>query len=267
LDPVDPCSDLQVWDTATLELLRMMEGPLHVIEVLARFTPAGGEGVTIVAGESRGRVWLWDPERGGESRALMGHTDCVNALVCIEPTSAPHERWVASAGKDAVVRLWEAEGGGMVHALCGHTGTVMTLVAFKEPDAGRDHLASGGEDWTIRMWDAESGQALRVMQAEGCVQGLVGFFSREGPFCLVSSTREGPVRLWHPAEGRLVRRLVHPGDLMVSLLLFETVGGEETGGRWRQRLAGGEEDDFLVWDLGEAIPPGGDVMRPAHKLG
>jgi WD40 repeat protein len=76
----------------------------------------------------------------------------------------------------------------MVHAFRGHTGTVMTLLAFKEPEAGRDRLASGGQDWTIRVWDAESGQALHVMQAEGCVERLVGFLSAEGPFCLVSST-------------------------------------------------------------------------------
>jgi hypothetical protein len=65
-----------------------------------------------------------------------------------------------------------------------------------------------------------------------------------------------------------VRRLVHLQDLKVSILLFETMAGEKTGGGRRQRLAGGEMSHLMVWDLGEAIPPGDDVMmRPAHKLG
>jgi WD40 repeat protein len=264
-----PSSGLQVWDGATLELLRTMEGPELDIKVLSLFMRAGGEGVRIVAGESQGRVWLWNPEGGGEARALVGHTDCVNFLLSLEPTSAPHERWVASAGKDMVVRLWEAEGGRVVHALSGHIGSITALVAFKEPEAGRDRLVSGGFDRTIRVWDAESGQALHVMQQDDCfVWRLVGFPSTEGPFCLVSSTLDGPVSLWHPAEGRLVRRLDHnAGASMASLLLFETLGGEETGGGWRQRLAAGVGRFLIVWDLGEAVLPGGDVMRPAHKRG
>jgi WD40 repeat protein len=266
MDSFDPCSGLQVWDGATLELLWTMGGALQTILVLARSTPAGGEGVRIVAGESQGRVWLWDPEGGGEARALVGHTDCVNFLLCLEPTSAPHERWVASAGKDAVVRLWEAGAGRKVRALSGHKGPIRALLAFKEPERGRDRLASGGQDWTIRVWDAESGQALHVMQAEGCLQGLVGFLTTEGPFCLLSATLEGPVCLWNPAEGRLVRRLDQaPG--MFPLALFETVGGEEAGGGWRQRLAGAVGRFLVMYDLGEVVLPGDDVMRPAHKLG
>jgi WD40 repeat protein len=255
-----------VWDAATLELLRTMGGQLHAIMVLARFTPAGGEGVTIVAGESRGRVWLWDPEGPEAAQELVGHKDLVHALVCFEPTSASHERWVASAGKDAVVRLWEAGAGRMVHALSGHIGSIMALVAFKEPEAGRDHVVSGGVDATIRVWDAESGQALHVMRSEGRILRLLVFPTADGP-CLMSSTFTGLLQMWRPADGRLVRRLDHPAEDMVSLLLFETVGGDGTGGGWRQRLAGAGESAFLVWDLGEAIPPGVDVTRPAHKVG
>jgi WD40 repeat protein len=244
-----------------------MEGPLHNILVLARFTPAGGGGVTILAGESQGRVWLWDPERLEAARALVGHRDWVHALVCIEPTSAPHERWVASAGKDAVVRLWEAEGGRMLHALCGHMGTITALVAFKEPEAGRDRVVSGGMDRTIRVWDAESGQALHVTRSEDRIRQLLVVPTAEGP-CLVSSTFTGLLQMWRPADGRLVRRLNHPErDVKLWLLLFESPGAEAIRGGWRQRLAVGGESHFLVWDLGEAVPSGGDIMRPAHKLG
>jgi WD40 repeat protein len=95
--------------------------PLHAIMARSRFTPAGGEGVRIVAQQSQGSLWLWDPEGGGAARALEGHTGCVSPLVCIELTSAPHERWVAAADRSAVVRLWEAEGGRMVGSLSGHT--------------------------------------------------------------------------------------------------------------------------------------------------
>jgi WD40 repeat protein len=266
-DRAAPWSGLQVWDGATLEILRAMIGAESAIEMLSRFTPAGGEGVTIVAGESNGRVWLWDPEAGEESRALVGPTGCISPLACLEPTSFPHERWVASAGKDGVVRLWEAEGGRMVHALSGHTGLVRALLAFKEPEAGRDRVVSGGMDRTIRVWDAESGQALHVMRVEDQIRQLLVFPTAEGP-CLVSSTFKGLLHTWRPADGRLVRRLDHNADAyMASLLLFETRGEEATGGGWRQRLAVGGESHCLVWDLGEAVPSGSDVVRPAHKLG
>jgi WD40 repeat protein len=248
MDSFHPCSGLQVWDGATLELLRTMgpasRRPLNPIVALARFTPAGGEGVRIVAGDTRGGLWLWDPEGVGAARALVGHTNCVNALVCMEPTSAPHERWVASAGKDAMVRLWEAEAGRMVHALSGHKRAISTLVAFKEPEAGRDRLASGGHR-TIRVWDAESGQVLHVMRAGDDISRLLVFPTAEGP-CLVSYTFKGLLHMWRPADGRLVRRLDNPEEDKISLLLFETVGGEGTGGGWRQRLAGAGGSHFMV---------------------
>jgi hypothetical protein len=132
------------------------ETPLRAIMVLARFTPAGGGSVMIVAGQSQGRVWLWDRQEA--PRALVGHADSVNILVCLEPTSAPHERWVASAGKDTVARLWEAEGGRMVHAFRGHTGSIMALLAFKEPEAG---AGPPGERW-LRPDDPGVGRRERA---------------------------------------------------------------------------------------------------------
>jgi hypothetical protein len=56
-----------------------MIGAEYAIEVLSLFTPAGGGGVTVVAGESRGRVWLWDPEGPEAARALVGPTSCVQS--------------------------------------------------------------------------------------------------------------------------------------------------------------------------------------------
>ncbi|KAF5825754.1 hypothetical protein DUNSADRAFT_7173, partial [Dunaliella salina] len=73
------------------------------------------------------------------SLLVAGHVGVVNALV-----SSSDERFVISAGGDAMVRVWNSDDLTLVRTLRGHRGSVLCLVSIGSI------LVSSGRDNTIR---------------------------------------------------------------------------------------------------------------------
>ena len=80
------------------------------------------------------------PAATGDKPELIlqtGHTKSVNAVVF-----SPDNRWLASGGKDNVIKIWDLANGNVLRTLYGHTSNVNALAV--SPDGKL--LASGSGD-------------------------------------------------------------------------------------------------------------------------
>ncbi len=90
----------------------------------------------------------------GSDLTCYGHLAPVNC-VAISPDGA----WIASGGRDNMVRVWHRHSGEEAMTLPGHRD-VINSVNFS-PDGSK--IASGGRDGTIRVWEATTGKPLRTI--------------------------------------------------------------------------------------------------------
>jgi WD40 repeat protein len=115
------------------------------------FTEEGGSiwsvaayGPLLAAGDGRGWIRMWDPNRDVELWTKNGSsTEAVFSLAF-----SPDGKLLASAGRDAVIRIWDSTTGKFLGSMGGHNGWIYQ-VAFS-PD-GR-WLLSAGKDGSARIW-------------------------------------------------------------------------------------------------------------------
>jgi WD40 repeat protein len=109
--------------------------------VLAGPVAIASDGSLIAAALRPDRVSVWDAVSGKEIYKLSGERGCLRF--------SEDDRFLATGGKDGVVRLWELATGELVRTFSGHTAAI-TSVAFS---AGNRRLASASVDGTGTIWD------------------------------------------------------------------------------------------------------------------
>ncbi|HVS20076.1 MAG TPA: protein kinase, partial [Planctomycetota bacterium] len=260
------------------------------IEDLA-LTRDGGE--LLVAGTD-GRIQVWDLEQG-QGRWLLGHEGPVHAF-----DASPDGRLLASAGADGSVRLWDLATGALLALWREHAGGVRR-VRFS-PDGRR--LVSASNDRTLRLWDVERrahvralhGHDFQVMGLAWLADGRVLSGSVAGDIKLwdpgvsggrmllrghiadlwhvaydatgrrlVSTSRDGTVRVWDAWTGRQERVFVHS---MPEWATFTTAGdavvaGYKSGELIEWDLASGE----LAWRFDPPAHEGRGEVRLVHDPG
>ena len=142
-----------------------------------------------------------------------GHTKSVNAIVF-----SPDNRWLASGGKDDVIKIWDLATGNILRTLYGHTSNVNALAV--SPDGKL--LASGsgdindqrdlgtftqggvvgGADNTVRIWSVQTGQQLQVLRGHELPVGAVAF-SNDGHS--LTSVSGDAVKIWDVSAGTELR--------------------------------------------------------------
>src|SRR4030095_5992641 len=132
------------------------------------------------------------PATPGDKPELIlqtGHTKSANAVAF-----SPDNRWLASGGKDNVIKIWDMATGNVLRTLYGHTRNVNALAVSPdgkllasgsgdindERDLGafaQGGVVGGAEDNTVRIWDVQKGKQLHVLRGSELPVGAVAFNS------------------------------------------------------------------------------------------
>jgi WD40 repeat protein len=139
-----------------------------------------------------------------------GHTKSVNAVAF-----SPDNRWLASGGKDNVIKIWDLANGNVLRTLYGHTSNVNalavspdgTLLASGSGDINDERdlgaftqggVVGGTEDNTVRIWSVLTGQQLQVLRGHELPVAAVAF-SNDGRS--LTSVGGDAVKVWDVSAG------------------------------------------------------------------
>lgn len=157
------------------------------------------------------------PATPGDKPELIlqtGHTRSANAVVF-----SPDNRWLASGGKDNVIKIWDLANGNVLRTLYGHTSNVNALAVSPDGkllvsgsgdindkrDLGtftQGGVVGGAEDNTVRIWSVQTGQQLQVLRGHDLPVGAVAF-SNDGRS--LTSVSGDAVKVWDVAAGTELR--------------------------------------------------------------
>lgn len=143
-----------------------------------------------------------------------GHTRSVNAVVF-----SPDNRWLASGGKDNVIKIWDLATGNILRTLYGHTTNVNALAISPDGkllasgsgdindqrDLGaftQGGVVGGDADNTVRIWSVQTGQQLQVLRGSELPVGAVAFSSDGRTLTSVSGDA---IKVWDVSAGTELR--------------------------------------------------------------
>ena len=157
------------------------------------------------------------PATPGDKPELIlqtGHTKSANAVAF-----SPDNRWLASGGKDNVIKIWDLATGNVLRTLYGHTSNVNALAVSPDGkllasgsgdindkrDLGtftQGGVVGGAEDNTVRIWSVQTGQQLQVLRGHELPVGAVAF-SNDGHS--LTSVSGDAVKVWDVSAGTELR--------------------------------------------------------------
>lgn len=143
-----------------------------------------------------------------------GHTRSANAVAF-----SPDNRWLASGGKDNLIKIWDLATGNVLRTLYGHTSNVNALAVSPDGkllasgsgdindqrDLGtftQGGVVGGAEDNTVRIWSVQTGQQLQVLRGHELPIGAVAF-SNDGRS--LTSVGGDAVKVWDVSAGTELR--------------------------------------------------------------
>lgn len=186
------------------------------------------DGRRVIAGSSDHTVQVWDLTSGARLAVLAGHLDRVSVVVV-----APDGRRLFSGSQDQTIRVWDLVGFVEVAVLRGHTGP--TDCVALSPDGSRlvssgsdqirlwdldrleeirvptgfahglGHVAfmpdgrrivGGCEDGTVRVVDLDLSAEVNVLRGHSTGRGGITAIVVAPDGRVVSSSRDGTVRVW-----------------------------------------------------------------------
>src|SRR5882724_8676386 len=139
-----------------------------------------------------------------------GHTKSANAVAF-----SPDNRWLASGGKDNVIKIWDLANGNVLRTLYGPTSNINALAVSPdgrllasgsgdindERDLGtftQGGVIGGAADNTVRIWSVQTGQQLQVLRGHELPVAAIAF-SNDGHS--LTSVGGDAIKVWDVAAG------------------------------------------------------------------
>jgi WD40 repeat protein/serine/threonine protein kinase len=198
----------------------------------------------------QGGEWDFLLRRGRVAHHVIAQGTQPLYFVCL----SPNERYLATAGKEAIIRIYDLAASKLVFSVDSKQREVNGL-AFS-PDG--QTLASAGDDGTLALWKVDwlssTASRLRSIKAHP-LQVFNVLYSRDGR-TLISAGRDTVIRLWDAATGQSSGELIGHRDTAGSIALHPN-------GKWI--ASAGHEGEVIVWDLAlrtivRRVPAGGTPL-------
>ena len=172
-----------VWSTRTGEAITPPLIHDGSDRVSAGFSPDSERVVS--AGGDAARVWL---VKSGQALLTLPHPNVRNAVF------SPDGKWVATAGRDRIVRMWNAATGTRTVPDLEHSNAV-AHVSFS-PNG--QHLLTFEKDNRIYLWDTLTGQpSVPSWKPDGIRHAEFNFDGSQ----IVTAHADGSAQVWHTATG------------------------------------------------------------------
>ena len=173
-----------------------------------------GLGITSAPTQTPAPVTPGAPGDKPELILQTGHTRSANAVAF-----SPDNRWLASGGKDNVIKIWDLANGNVLRTLYGHTSNVNALAVSPDGkllasgsgdindkrDLGtftQGGVVGGAEDNTVRLWSIQTGLQLQVLRGHQLPVGALAF-SNDGHS--LTSVSGDAVKVWDVSAGTELR--------------------------------------------------------------
>ncbi|KAJ6583515.1 hypothetical protein DFH09DRAFT_273013 [Mycena vulgaris] len=216
---------LYIWDVATGEQLKILDGPKDLVRSVA-FSP---EGLHVISGSNDKTVQIWDVPTGKKLQQLDGHQNRVWSV-----SFSPDGLYAISGSDDKTVRIWDVATGKQLKQMDGHNNGVKS-VAFSYNGL---QALSGSTDRTVRVWNVSTGEQLKRLDGHaGWVFSVA--FSPDGLRAL-SGSDDKTVRIWEVLTGKQLKQLDgHTG--WVRSVAFSPDG--------LHAISGSGDKTLRIWDV------------------
>lgn len=183
---------IQVWNARTGERTRVVSAERgHTQEVTA--LAFADEGRSLLSGDARGRLCVWDFGSGQLKHRFDSHTRKINQIVVF-----PDGKTAATASSDNTVGQWDlAAGTELKSRILKHPDAVLAI----QLTADGSTIITSCADQRLRVWNAETADA-RSVWAPFAEQVYSFDLSPDGQRLLTCYGNERTVRQWELATGR-----------------------------------------------------------------
>lgn len=164
---------LKIWDVTTGYCVKTLSGHAAWVRDVV---PSPDGRYLFSAGDDR-VARLWDVSSGETKATFLGHEHNIECVALAPFTTYPHlaplagykkpppasssAEFVATAGRDKIIRLWDARGN-LLKTLVGHDNWVRSITFHP----GGKYLISVSDDKTIRCWDlTQECKCVRTVEA------------------------------------------------------------------------------------------------------